>query len=205
MSPLAAPRLPLLVTLILPSRRNLALDVLRAGFETAPLLVQEAQMDFIASLFKPVAPPSSDRPANPPLVLQPYATSLLRVVRVALTSERPQLRVLACGVLGSTLLAELEVERLPLEPLEEALRMLEDGEASVRAAAVRAVGMLVKTSSVGSVSKPTRAQCGAESLTCTSSRIRSFRRSFRRSYSRAPTTSPSNRPQAGRWPTAATY
>lgn len=171
MSPLAAPRLPLLVRLISPSHRNLALDVLRSGFETAPLLVQEAQMDFIASLFKPVAPLSPERPASPPLALRPYAASLLRVIRVALTSERLQLRVLACGVLGSPLLAELKVDGLQLEPLEEALRLLEDGEASVRAAAVRAVGMLVKSSSVGSVSRPSLTRCDTESLTAASTSI----------------------------------
>lgn len=112
-------------------------------------------MVFIASLFKPTAPPTppAPSPAPPPRIsLQPYATSLLQVVRAALTSTRPPLRILACGVLASPILAELEVDLLPLDPFVEALRLAEDDEATVRAAAMRTMGLLVKSSLFDSVS-----------------------------------------------------
>lgn len=107
-------------------------------------------MVFIASLFKSNAPPAtSSTPslASPPrLSLQLYATSLLQVVRAALVSARPSLRILACGVLASPVLAELEVASLPLDPFLEALKLAEDDDATVRTAAIRSLGLLVKSS-----------------------------------------------------------
>jgi hypothetical protein len=105
-------------------------------------------MVFLAALFRSTPPtpsPASPAPLNR-LSLQPYATSLLQVVRAALTSTRPPLRILACGVLASPSLAELEVDVLPLDPVVEALRLAEDEDATVRAAAVRTMGLLVKSS-----------------------------------------------------------
>lgn len=97
-------------------------------------------MAFIASLFKS---PLHDPPT--PLLLKPYARSLLQIVRVALKSVRPQLRVLGCGVLASSVLAELDVGSLPLDPFGEGLKLVEDEDASVRAAACRVLGLLVKS------------------------------------------------------------
>lgn len=107
-------------------------------------------MDWIASLFKPSPP--SPLSASPTLSLQPYAASLLRVVRVAIASERPQLRASACGVLASPLLLELDDYLLPFDPISEAVRLTRDSEASVRSAASRTLGVLVKSPSFDSVS-----------------------------------------------------
>lgn len=98
-------------------------------------------MAFIASLFKFHLHDSAS-----PLLLQPYSLSFVRIVRVALKSLRPQLRVLGCGVLASPVLAELDAGSLPLYPFEEGLKLAEDEDASVRVAACRVLGLLVKSS-----------------------------------------------------------
>jgi hypothetical protein len=148
----------------LPSRRPLtspstgrtpALVILHTGFTIAPLGIQEAQMAFISSLFKPSSPPSS----RPPLSLHLYASSLLQIVRTALQSLQPQLRVLACGILASPILAELDVDLLPLDPFAEGLRLAADEDATVRAAAARALGLLVKSPLFSSVRSSLTRSC----------------------------------------------
>lgn len=188
------------------SYRTPALVLLHDGFASAPIAVQEAQMVFIASLFKPTAPPTSSSPSTAPprLSLQAYATSLLQVVRAALISTRPPLRILACGVLASPILAELKVDLLPLDPFAEALRLADDDNASVKASAVRAMGLLVKSPLFESVSCSSLAvllpiadlpYCHRGRSCSTPSSRRLVRRAWKRN--------PSSRQQAGQSPTAA--
>lgn len=92
-------------------------------------------MAFIATVFKS---------ASPALLLVPYATTLLQIVRVALQSPRPHLRVLACGVLGTPSLAMLETGP-GIDPLVEGLRLAADHEVAVRSAACRMLGLWVKS------------------------------------------------------------
>lgn len=60
-------------------------------------------------------------------------------------SDRSALRVLACAVLASPILADLDVGEEPLRAYDEVIRLVGDMDAMVRSAACRALGILVKS------------------------------------------------------------
>lgn len=125
-----------------------ALQALHANFATASLPLQEAQVAFIASLFRPITPdPTYSGSPVERISLQPYASSLVAVVRSALVSPRASLRVLGCGVLSSPVLAVLELSTSNVDPFEEALRLSDldlEADSGVRTAATRTLGLLIK-------------------------------------------------------------
>lgn len=128
----------LLITIsdAIPRSSTPTLVYLHSGYDTASITTQESQIAFIATLFKST---------SPSLPLQPYSRSILRIVRVALNSDQPALRVLVCAVLGSPTLGDLDVEEEPLRPCDEVMRLVGDRDVMVRSAACRAFGILVKS------------------------------------------------------------
>lgn len=131
-------------------RRDVIYDMFPDCFATSSRAVQEAQMEWIASVFR-TAERSPD-PSAPRTTLRSRAASLLEVLKSCLTSERPQLRVLACGLLASPLLCDFG--SMPFDPLAETQRLSTDDDVAVRSAASRTLGVLVKSTIFDPVSSP---------------------------------------------------
>ena len=93
-------------------------------------------MTFISTVFKA---------SSESLPLAPFATSLLKVLQVALQSSRPHLRVLACGVLGTPSLKTLVTTELEIDLFASARALVRDEDFGVRSAACRLLGLLVKS------------------------------------------------------------
>lgn len=74
--------------------------------------------------------------------LVPCSQVLLAITESAIKSTRPLVRVLACGILASVEFSRINLE---FDIYAKVLNLAEDEDSSVRSAACRSLGLLVKS------------------------------------------------------------
>ncbi|KAK4698557.1 hypothetical protein P7C70_g7716, partial [Phenoliferia sp. Uapishka_3] len=115
-----------------------ALALLHSTITTSSLQIQLAQISFISTVFS--SPPITS--SSTPLSLAPYSTSLLQILRVALESDKPSLRVLACGVLGSPSFEG--VGGIGVDRVKEAIKLVIDEDAGDSSVVAGILAILTK-------------------------------------------------------------
>lgn len=123
-----------------PPARTPSLTILQLEAPTSDTTMKESQIPYLAALLR----------QDSLVDLRQYSESLLGILRTALTSPRGELRVLACGLISHIRIDEV-TNGCELDLVEEGLRLTEDEDGPVRAAACRALGLLVKSPSFDSV------------------------------------------------------